>query len=631
MQPGQMVVDLADPNLRDAVIDAPAAAAAALTVGTPFEVAAQLDSSVRVGGKVREIAPQADAATRTRRVKITLDHPPNAFRLGSTITAWPVEGARKAVRLPASAILVKDAKPYVWIVDPATSKVALREVVLAAGDADPVEVTSGLDPRDASGDRRRPLADRGPAGAAASAGDAVSRFNLSEWALEHRSLVWYFMIVFAVAGVFSYLGLGREEDPNFTIKTMIIQAQWPGASAAEVAKQVTDRIEKKLEELESLDFTRSVTTAGQTIVFVNLLPTTKAKDVPYAWVSVRNMIGDIQSTFPSGVVGPSFNDRFGDVYGNIMAFTADGLTDRQLRDYVEFARSKVLTVPNVGQVQIIGARDEAIYLDFSTRKTAALGLDAQAIAASLRAQNAITPSGTIEAGPERISVRIDGQFASEASLRAINLRVNDRFFPLTDVATVRRGLVDPPGSLFRFNGKPGIALAVGMKAGSNLLNFGAALGKEDDGDRRRSPGRREYRESLRSAGGGGKSRLRLHRGAVRGDRHCAGDQLRQPGPARGPRRGDRHSPGAGDHLSGDVGLRHFAAAHLARRADHRARPAGRRRDDRRRDDGGASRSRRHAAAGGDACLCLDGVSDADRDAGDGGGLHPDRAELQRRR
>jgi multidrug efflux pump subunit AcrB len=286
------------------------------------------------------------------------------------------------------------------------------------------------------------------------------------------------MIVFALAGVFSYLGLGREEDPNFTIKTMIVQANWPGASAAEVAKQVTDRIEKKLEELESLDYTKSVTTAGQTIVFVNLLPTTKAKDVPYAWVTVRNMIGDIQGTFPSGVQGPFFNDRFGDVYGNIFAFTADGLTDRQLRDFVEFARSKVLTVPNVGQVEILGARDEAIYLDFSTRKIAALGLDPQAILTSLRAQNAITPSGTVEAGPERISVRVDGQFTSEASLSAINLRVNDRFFPLTDVAVIRRGLVDPPASLFRFNGKPGIALAIGMKAGSNLLDFGKALEKK---------------------------------------------------------------------------------------------------------------------------------------------------------
>ncbi len=311
------------------------------------------------------------------------------------------------------------------------------------------------------------------------ADDAAKKpFNLSDWALEHRSLVWYFMIVFALAGVFSYLGLGREEDPNFTIKTMIIQANWPGASSAEVAKQVTDRIEKKLEELESLDYTKSVTTAGKTIVFVNLLPTTKARDVPYQWLRVRNMIGDVQGNFPSGVQGPFFNDRFGDVYGNIYAFTADGLTDRQLRDQVEYARSKALTVPNIGQVQIIGAQDEAIYLDFSTRKTAALGLDPQAIATSLRAQNAITASGTIEAGQERISVRVDGQFTSEDSLRKINLRVNDRFFPLSDVATIRRGLADPPEQMFRFNGKPAIALAIGMKSGANLLHFGEALEKK---------------------------------------------------------------------------------------------------------------------------------------------------------
>ena len=305
-------------------------------------------------------------------------------------------------------------------------------------------------------------------------------FNLSDWALEHRSLVWYFMIVFALAGVFSYLNLGREEDPQFTIKTMVIQAQWPGATAEDVTKQVTDRIEKKLEELEALDFTRSVTTPGQTIVFVNLLPTTKARDVQPTWVRVRNMIADIQSNFPQGVQGPFFNDHFGDVYGNIYAFTADGLTQRQLRDRVEYARSRALTVPNVGQVQIIGAQDEAIYLDFSTRQTAALGLDTQAIAASLRAQNAITPSGFVEAGPERIAVRVGGQFTSEESLKAINLRVNDRFFPLTDVATIRRGLVDPPANLFRFNGKPAIGLAVGMKAGANLLQFGAALEKEMD-------------------------------------------------------------------------------------------------------------------------------------------------------
>ncbi|PDS42265.1 ACR family transporter [Rhizobium anhuiense] len=303
----------------------------------------------------------------------------------------------------------------------------------------------------------------------------MKSFNLSDWALEHRSLVWYFMIVFILAGTFSYLNLGREEDPNFTIKTMVITAQWPGASAEEVTRQVTDRIEKKLQELESLDYTKSETVAGQTTVFVELLPTTKARDVAPTWLRIRNMIADIKGDFPSGVVGPFFNDRFGDVFGNIYAFTSDGLTQRQLRDLVENARSEVLTVPNVGKVDVIGAQDEAIYLEFSTRQIAALGIDQQSVIQTLQAQNAVTQSGFVDAGPERIALRVSGQFTSEESLRTINLRINDRFFPLTDVATIKRGYVDPPSSLFRFKGQPAIGLAIGMKQGANLLEFGEAL------------------------------------------------------------------------------------------------------------------------------------------------------------
>ena len=300
-------------------------------------------------------------------------------------------------------------------------------------------------------------------------------FNLSDWALEHRSLVWYFMLVFVVAGIFSYINLGREEDPSFTIKTMLIQANWPGASVDEQAKQVTDRIEKKLEELDKLDFTRSVTTAGRTIVFVNLKDNTKARDVVPTWLQVRNMIEDIKSQFPQGVLGPFYNDRFGDVFGNIYAFTSDGLSPRQLRDYVETVRAEVLTVPNAGKVELIGARDEVIYLEFSTRQIAALGLNQQQIIASLQAQNAIAPSGVIQSGPEQVSVRVTGQFSSEESLRAINLRVNNRFFRLSDVATITRGYTDPPASLFRFNGEDAIGLAVGMKPNANLLEFGKAL------------------------------------------------------------------------------------------------------------------------------------------------------------
>ncbi|MDH4986878.1 efflux RND transporter permease subunit [Aminobacter anthyllidis] len=300
-------------------------------------------------------------------------------------------------------------------------------------------------------------------------------FNLSDWALNHRSMVWYFMLIFTVAGVFAYLNLGREEDPSFTIKTMLVQANWPGASVEETTRQVTDRIEKKLEELESLDFSRSVTTAGQTIIFVNLKPTTKARDVAPTWVQVRNMVNDLRPNFPQGVQGPFFNDRFGDVFGNVYAFTSDGLSMRQLRDYVETVRTRILTIANAGKVELIGAQDEVIYLEFSTRQIAALGLNQQAVVASLQAQNAIAPSGVIQAGPERIAVRVGGQFTSEESLKAINLRVNDRFFRLSDVATISRGYVDPPTSLFRVNGEPAIGLAIGMKPNANLLEFGEAL------------------------------------------------------------------------------------------------------------------------------------------------------------
>ncbi len=306
----------------------------------------------------------------------------------------------------------------------------------------------------------------------------MKRFNLSDWALQHRSLVWYFMIVASLAGLFSYFNLGRAEDPDFTIKTMIIQARWPGATVEDVIGQVTDRIEKKLEELDSFDYAKSLNMPGQTTIFVNLKDTTKAKDIPAIWVKIRNMIGDIKSQFPDGVVGPSFNDNFGDVYGNIYAFTADGFSQRQLRDYVEDVRAKVLTVPNVGKVDLVGAQDEVIYLEFSTRQIAALGLTQQLVVDTIRAQNAIAPSGTIEAKGERISVRVGGQFTSEDSLRAINLRINDRFFRLGDVATISRGYVDPPTSLFRVDGKPAIGLAIGMKPNANLLHFGEALKAE---------------------------------------------------------------------------------------------------------------------------------------------------------
>ena len=306
----------------------------------------------------------------------------------------------------------------------------------------------------------------------------MNGFNLSDWALRHRSLIWYLMIVGSLAGILSYFNLGRAEDPDFTIKTMIISARWPGATVTDTIDQVTNRIERKLEELDSLDYTKSMNMPGQTLIFVNLKASAKAADIPGTWTKIRAMIGDIRSEFPEGMQGPSYNDNFGDMFGTVYAFTSDGLTPRQLRDFVEDARAKILTVPNAGNVELIGAQDEVIYLEFSTREIASLGLTQQLVIQTLQAQNAIAPSGVIEANGERVSMRVGGQFTSEESLRSINLRINDRFFRLGDVATISRGFADPPTALFHFNGEPAIGLAIGMKPNSNLTTFGAALKAE---------------------------------------------------------------------------------------------------------------------------------------------------------
>ncbi len=305
-------------------------------------------------------------------------------------------------------------------------------------------------------------------------------FNLSDWALRHQSLVWYLMAVSLVMGIFSYFELGREEDPSFTIKTMVIQTRWPGATVNDTLLQVTDRIEKKLEELDSLDYVKSYTRPGESTVFVFLKDTTDGKEIPDIWYQVRKKITDIQGEFPQDMQGPFFNDEFGDVFGSIYAFTGDGLNYRQLRDYVEQVRLDIRSVDNLGKVQLIGAQNEVLYLNFSTRKLAALGLDQTQVMQSLQTQNSVTPSGVIEAGPERISVRTSGEFRSQEDLQAVNLRVNEQFYRLADLATIEHRYQDPPESLFRFNGQPAIGLAVAMKDGGNIQTFGKQLQQRMD-------------------------------------------------------------------------------------------------------------------------------------------------------
>src|SRR5262244_2789149 len=296
--------------------------------------------------------------------------------------------------------------------------------------------------------------------------------NLSDWALKHRSLVVYMMIIAVVAGVLSYYRLGRGEDPAFIIKTMVVQAAWPGATIEDTLKQVTERLERRLQETPHLDFLRSYTKAGITTIFVNLKGSANAKQVADTWYQVRKNIGDIRHTLPVGVVGPGFNDDFGATFGIIYGFTSDGFTHRELRDYVEDIRSKLLLVPDVSEIELLGAQDEKILVEFSTKELASLGIDRSALIAALQAQNVVRPAGTIQTGNEVISLQVSGAFGSEQDVANVNFIASGRTIRLSDIAQVRRGYADPPQPMFRVNGEPAIGLAIAMREGGDILALG---------------------------------------------------------------------------------------------------------------------------------------------------------------
>lgn len=308
----------------------------------------------------------------------------------------------------------------------------------------------------------------------------MSEFNLSGWALGHRSLVAYIMIIAVVAGTLSYFRLGRSEDPSFIIKTMVVQAAWPGATVNETLKQVTERLERKLQETPHLDSLRSFTRAGVTTIFVNLEGQANAKQVADTWYQVRKNIGDIRHTLPSGIVGPGFNDDFGDTFGIIYGFTSDGFTHRDLRDYIESVRSKLLRVPDVSKIELLGAQDERIFVEFSMKELASLGIDRAALITALQTQNVVRPAGTIQTGYENLSLRVSGAFQSEEDVSNINFVVGGRMLRMSDIAQVRRGYADPPQPMFRVNGEPALGLAISMRDGGDILALGRNLTKAMD-------------------------------------------------------------------------------------------------------------------------------------------------------
>ena len=308
----------------------------------------------------------------------------------------------------------------------------------------------------------------------------ANRFNLSEWALSHRTLVLYFMVVLALIGVGSYVKLGQAEDPDFTFKLMVVRTLWPGAAAEEVERQLTDRIEKKLQETPRLDFLRSYSKPGESVVFVFVKDSSRPDEIRESWYQVRKKIGDIRLTLPQGIVGPFFNDEFGDTFGNIYALTGDGFTYAQLKETADRIRNQLLRVKDVAKVDLIGEQDEKIFLELANAKLATLGVEPSAVFEALAKQNAVSATGSFETPTDRIYIRASGALDSVESVKAIAIRANGRLFRVGDIATVYRGFVDPPQPRMRYMGREALGIAVSMVPRGDIIALGKALDREID-------------------------------------------------------------------------------------------------------------------------------------------------------
>ncbi|HEY0956067.1 MAG TPA: efflux RND transporter permease subunit [Roseateles sp.] len=307
-------------------------------------------------------------------------------------------------------------------------------------------------------------------------------FNVSRWALEHPALTRYLMVVLMVMGFAAYFQLGQDEDPPFTFRAMVIQAFWPGATAQQMADQVTDKIEKTLQEVNHADKIRSYTKPGESLTVFQLKDNTPPKEVPDLWYQVRKKIGDMRSTLPQGVLGPVFNDEFGDVYGSIYALSADGFSREELREHADRVRQALLQVKDVAKVEIFGIQPEKLFIEVSQKRLAQLGLDFSQVLNQIGAQNAVEGAGLLNAGSANFQVRVQGQFNSPQALadvpiRAVNPSTGQASqFRLGDIAEIKRAYVDPPATKVRHQGREVLALGVSMAKGGDIIAMGKALG-----------------------------------------------------------------------------------------------------------------------------------------------------------
>ena len=304
------------------------------------------------------------------------------------------------------------------------------------------------------------------------------RFNLSEWALRNRQMVLYLMILLAAVGALSYTKLGQSEDPPFTFKAMVIRTLWPGASAEEVSRQVTDRIEKKLMETGDYERIVSFSRPGESQVTFVARDSLVSARLPELWYQIRKKISDIRQNLPAGVQGPFFNDEFGTTFGNIYALTGEGFDYAVLKDYADRIQIQLQRVKDVGKVELLGLQDEKIWIELSNVKLATLGLPMQSVQQALEAQNAVVAASFFETPSERVQLRVTGRFQTVDEIRSFPIRVGDRTFRISDLANVRRGFNDPPAPQMRFMGQDAIGLAVAMKDGGDILVLGRALETE---------------------------------------------------------------------------------------------------------------------------------------------------------
>jgi multidrug efflux pump subunit AcrB len=299
--------------------------------------------------------------------------------------------------------------------------------------------------------------------------------NLSAWSLAHQQMVLFLIIVLMAAGAISYVNLGRAEDPDFTFKMMVVRTLWPGATAQEVERELTELIEKKLQETPWVNVLRSSSKPGESLVFVELKDYTPKPEVPESWRQVRKKLDDIRHTLPHGVQGPFPNDEFGDVLINIFALTGDGFDLSALRRYADRIALDLKRVPDVKRVELIGVQEEKIYVDVSINRFASLGITPQQVADALQKQNAVSPAGFIETDSDRIRLRVSGGFDSVDRVRNADLVVNGQHFRLGDIAKVSRGLIDPPSPQMHFGGQPAIGIGVVMDKGGNVIDLGENL------------------------------------------------------------------------------------------------------------------------------------------------------------